>query len=400
MKWGTWSNETSLPAQAGPSAFRCTFTTETGAAASRQPVPRVLGDDIVGGRAAVGLDIGTSSVRAAELSLGKGAPRLDKFGQVAMPMGAVNDGEVIDVDLVAAALKKLWSEVKFGTKRVALGVANQKVVVRQADIPWMEHSELRKSLAYQVADLIPMPLDQAILDFHPIEEFMNDNGARMLRVLLVAASRDMVGSALAAVTKAGLQPVSVDLSTFAIIRSLASPDHLGMESDTEALIEVGARVTNIAVHQGGIPRFVRILLMGGSDLTDAVAERMGVSTDEAELAKQQLGIPGAPAEREAHPAARVIEASVSTFVEEVRGSLDYYLASAGAAPIRRVVLAGGGSRLRNLAARLSAATRLPVEYAKPMAAMRMGKTGLSTDQLAYIEPLVAVPVGLALGVAS
>jgi type IV pilus assembly protein PilM len=360
----------------------------------------VQGDDIVGGRSAVGLDIGTSGVRAAELSLGRGTPRLDRFGQVALPAGAVNDGEVIDVELVAGALKKLWAEAKFSSKRVALGVANQKVVVRQADIPWMEQGELKKALAYQVADLIPMPIEQAILDFHPLEEFVSENGGRMLRVLLVAAARDMISSALAAVEKAGLSPVSIDLSPFAVIRSLADPDHLGLATDAEALVDIGARVTNIAVHQGGIPRFVRILLMGGSDLTDAVAERMGVPIEEAEVAKQQLGIPGAPAERESHPAARVIESAVSSFLEEVRGSLDYYLASPGATPIRRVVLAGGGSRLRNLASRLSTATRLPVDIAQPLTSLRVGKTGLSADQLAYIEPLVAVPVGLALGAAS
>jgi type IV pilus assembly protein PilM len=372
---------------------------ETDALAVRAKL-RVRGEDIVGARSTIGLDIGTSGVRAAELTVGRNGPRLDRFGQVAVPVGAVNDGEVIDVDIVAGALKKLWSEAKFSSKHVALGVANQKVVVRQADIPWMEQAELRKALAFQVADLIPMPIDQAILDFHPLEEFVNDSGARMLRVLLVAASRDMVSSALAAVEKAGLRPTSVDLSPFALIRSLANRDHLGMEVDAEALIDIGARVTNIAVHQGGIPRFVRILLMGGGDLTDAVAERMGVPVDEAELAKQQLGIPGDASERDAHPAGRVIESSVTTFVEEVRGSLDYYLASPGATPIRHVVVGGGGARLRNLAARLSTATRLPVEYAKPMAALRIGKTGLSADQLAYIEPLVAVPVGLALGVAS
>ena len=140
--------------------------------------------------------------------------------------------------------------------------------------------------------------------------------------------------------------------------------------------------------------------MGGHDLTDAVAERMGVPTEQAEIAKQQFGIPGTTEEREAHPAARAIETTVTSFVEEVRGSLDYYLASPGATPIRRVVLAGGGSRLRNLAGRLSTATRLSVDMAQPMASMRVGKTGLSAEQLAYIEPLVAVPVGLALGVAS
>jgi len=354
----------------------------------------------VGGRAAVGLDIGTSGVRAAELSLGRGAPKLERFGQVAVPSGAVIDGEVVDVELVAAALKKLWAEVKFGTKRVALGVANQKVVVRQADMPWMEYDELRKALSYQVADLIPMPVEQAILDFHPLEEFINDAGARMLRVLLVAASRDMISSAMAAVERAGLRPISIDLSSFAVIRSLADPDHLGMASDAEALIDIGARVTNIAVHQGGVPRFVRILLMGGSDLTDAVAERLGVPTEEAEVTKQQLGIPSDAGERDAHPASRVIESSVATFIEEVRGSLDYYLASPGAIPIRRVVLSGGGSRLRNLGSRISTACRLPVDTAEPMGSLRIGKTGLSDDQLTYVQPIVAVPVGLALGVAS
>jgi type IV pilus assembly protein PilM len=140
--------------------------------------------------------------------------------------------------------------------------------------------------------------------------------------------------------------------------------------------------------------------MGGADLTDALAERLGVPVDEAETAKQQLGIPSTPAERDAHPACRVIDTSVSTFVEEVRGSLDYYLASPGATPIRRVVLGGGGARLRNLAGRLATATRLPVDFAQPMSSLKVGKTGLSAEQLSYIEPLVALPVGLALGAAS
>ncbi len=352
------------------------------------------------GRAAVGLDIGTSGVRAAELSLGRAGARLEKFGQVAIPVGAVRDGEVVDVDLVAAALRRLWSDVKFSTKRVALGVANQKVVVRQVDLPWMEHAELRKSLAFQVADLIPMPIEQAVLDFHQIEELVGENGARMIRVLLVAGARDMLGSSLAAVQKAGLTPASIDLSSFALIRALANRDHLGMEPDAEALVDIGARVTNIAVHQGGTPRFVRILLMGGGDLTDSVAERMGVPLEQAEVTKQELGIPGTVGERDGHPASRVLDQSVNAFVEEVRGSLDYYRASPGATPVRRLVLAGGGSRLRNLGARLSAATRLPVDYARPVAGLRIGKTGLSADQLAYIEPLAAVPVGLAYGVAS
>ena len=347
----------------------------------------------------MGLDIGTSGVRAAELSTGKGGATLERFGQVALPAGAVRDGEVVDAATVAQAIRQLWAQAKFSTKKVVVGVANQKVVVRQVDLPWLPVNELRKSLAFQVQDFIPMPVEQAILDFHPLEEFTTDSGARMLRVLLVAASRDMVGSALEAVTLAGLQPSMVDLTSFAVLRSQATVS-AGFSLESEALVDIGSSVTNIVVHQGGVPRFVRILLMGGGDITDAVAERLGVGAEQAESVKQSTGLALVAGHADAHPATRAIESVGGAFVEEVRGSLDYYLAQPGSARIGRVVLSGGGSRLGGLVERLQAATRLPVEVARPMSVMKIGKTGLTAEQLAYVEPMVTVPVGLALGVAS
>jgi type IV pilus assembly protein PilM len=351
-------------------------------------------------RSAIGLDIGTSGVRAAELSFGKGGVTLEKFGQVALPEGAVRDGEVVDSDAVADAIKQLWAHTKFGSKKVVIGVANQKVIVRQVDIPWMPLDELKKSLAFQVQDFVPMPVDQAVLDFHPLEELGAEGGNRLLRGLLVAASRDMVNASLEAVQKAGLSPVMVDLTSFAVIRSLADADHLGLGAQVEALVDVGARVTNIVVHQGGIPRFVRILLMGGQDVTDAVAERMGVPQEQAEALKQQLGSDSASHGMDVQAASRVIEAVAASFVDEVRGSLDYYLASSGSAPISRLVLTGGGARLGGLAQRIQVTTRVPVEVGTPMHSLQVGRTGLSPEQIAFVEPLAAVPVGLALGVAS
>ena len=349
----------------------------------------------------VGLDIGTSGVRAAEITLNKGVATLERFGQVALPAGAVRDGEVVDADAVAEAIKQLWAQAKFSSKSVVVGVANQKVVVRQVDLPWLPTAELKKALAFQVQDYIPMPVEQAILDFHPLEEFTNDSGARMLRVLLVAAAREMVDGALQAVTKAGLKPAMVDLTSFAVLRALVSVDQTGLGSpDAEALVDIGANITNIVVHQGGVPRFVRILLMGGSDITDAVAERLGVPVDQAEAIKQETGLAQDPALAAATPAARAIESVGGGFVEEIRGSLDYFMAQPGAARIGRVVLSGGGSRLSGLGDRLATATRLPVQAARPMSTLKIGKTGLTPEQLAYVEPMVTVPVGLAMGVSS
>jgi type IV pilus assembly protein PilM len=343
----------------------------------------------------VGLDIGTTSVRAAQLSWSKDRMELERFGQVALPLGAVRDGEVVDDRAVSAALRELWSRSKFTTKKVVTGVANQKVVVRQLDLPWMPIPELRKSLDILVADVIPMPIEQAILDVHPLEEIENEEGRRQ-RVLLVAADRGAVNALMLALSGAGLTATSIDLTSFAVLRALGSVDDLGLAQTAEALVDVGASVTNIVVSQGGIPRFVRILLMGGADITETVAERMGITIDEAEAIKQVTSLPLDPAYAGADPTVRVVEAAATNWVDEVRGSLDYYLAQAGATRLSRIVLSGGGSQLGGLAGRLSMATRLPVEPAAPLAAMHIGKTGLSDEQLEYAHPMTAVPVGLAM----
>lgn len=348
-------------------------------------------------RTAIGLDIGTSGVRAAELSFGKSGVTLEKFGQVAVPEGAVRDGEVVDAATVSAAIRQLWSHTGFTHKNVIVGVANQRVVVRTVDLPWMPAAELRASLPLQVQDFLPMPVDAAVLDFHPLEDLTDGNGSRMLRGLLVAAAREMVMANVTAVESAGLKVTMVDLTSFAVLRSMGRAGVV--DSETEALVDIGARVTNIVVHSGGVPRFVRILLMGGQDVTDAVADKLGVPQTQAESLKQDLAAGGLDHEG-VLSAGRAVESTAAAFVDEVRGSLDYFAASNPGGPIQRLVVSGGGSRLRGLTDRLAAATRLPVEMGNPMLGLRLGKTGLSDDQVDFVQPLAAVPVGLALGAAS
>jgi type IV pilus assembly protein PilM len=356
----------------------------------------------VAGRSAIGLDIGTSGVRAAEVSFGRGQRKLERFGQVALPVGAVVDGEVIDTDVVSDAIRTLWSATRFRSKKVHLGVANQRVIVRQVDLPWLPPAELKASLPYQVQDFIPLPVDQVLLDYHPIEEVALEGGARGIRGLLVAAAREMVLRSVEAVQKAGLQPASVDLVPFAILRSTAEFDDLGLASgEAVAVVNVGASVTNLIVHTGGIPRFVRILPMGGADITDAIAERLGVSLDDAEGMKQMTGFSGLAGDTlGAAPEAKVIDATAGAFVDEVRTSLDYYQAQPTAVRIGRVLLSGGGGRLDGLATRLAAALRLPVEDGSVLDSVSLGKVGLTDEQLTYVDPLAVVPVGLAMGAAS
>lgn len=344
-------------------------------------------------RTAIGLDIGTSVVRAAELSFGRGGSTLDRFGQVALPDGAVRDGEVVDEDAVTVALKHLWSATGFTHKRVILGVANQRVIVRQMDLPWMEQAELRRSLAFHVADFLPIAVEQSVLDFFPLEEVTDDQGARLLRGLLVAAQRETVLSNVRCAENAGLRVTSVDLTSFAVLRSMGAQTDIAV--GTEALIDIGARVTNIVVHSASVPRFVRILLMGGQDITDAVSEQLGVPLDQAEGMKQHFATNGTG--EELAMVSRTVTTTAQEFVDEIRGSLDYYASSNPGAEVERIVVSGGGSRLEGLMEQLAGTTQLPVISGDPLRPLRIGKTGLDSDQLEFIKPLAAVPVGLALG---
>jgi type IV pilus assembly protein PilM len=346
----------------------------------------------VAGRTAIGLDIGTSSVRAAQVTVSKGRPVLERFGQVALPAGVVRDGEVVDADAVAQAIKTLWAQAKFTKKDVVLGVSNQKVVVRLIDLPWMAQDDLRASLKFQVADLVPIPVEEAVLDFIPLEEVVSDS-SRLYRGLLVAASQDAVLDAIRAVQKAGLKVATVDLTPFAVLRVAGAHDSFGM-AGPEAVVDIGAKVTNIIVHEAGIPKFVRILLLGGDDITGAIVEKLGISPAEAEALKRN---PAALAEPSAASARKVVDQALIEFVDEVRGSVDYFVAMSGGRPLSRFVLSGGGSLSDGLAQRLATAVRTPVEYGRPFAQVQIGKTGLSPEQLQYVEPLSAVPVGLAMG---
>jgi type IV pilus assembly protein PilM len=274
-------------------------------------------------RTAIGLDIGTSVVRAAELSFGRGGVTLDRFGQVVLPEGAVRDGEVVDEEAVTTALKHLWSATGFTHKRVVLGVANQRVIVRQMDLPWMEQAELRRSLAFHVADFLPIAVEQSVLDFFPLEEVKDEHGARLLRGLLVAAQRDTVLSNVRCAENANLKVTSVDLTSFAVLRSMGAQTDLTV--GTEALIDIGARVTNIVVHSAGLPRFVRIMLMGGQDVTDAVSEQLGVPLEQAEGMKQHFTTHGTG--EELAMVSRTVATTAQDFVDEIRGSLDYYASS-------------------------------------------------------------------------
>ena len=346
----------------------------------------------LGAQPVIGLDIGTSAVRAAVVSRHRSGGNLSMFSQVPLPPGAVVDGEVRDAESVSAAIAQLWKRAKIRSKRVVVGVSNQRVVVRQVDLPFLEEKEFKSSLKFQVADQIPMPVEDAELDYEIIEDFHTDEGEHLMRVLLVAASTDMVDSFLSAVAQAGLEPVGVDLTPFAIARAVSAAVR-GDEGapGAEAVVDVGAGVTNIVVHAGGEPRFVRILLVGGEDVTQSLASELEMAPEEAEALKLDLSGSGSG------KADEVMRRRVQALVNEIQGSLDYYSSLEEALHIHSVIVTGGGSLTPGFMQQLQSVSRVEIRRGRPLETLG-NKSGLSDDQLAQVEPVSAAAVGLAMGV--
>lgn len=346
----------------------------------------------------IGLDIGTTRVRAAEVVVsGRGAsaqPTLVRFGEVALPPGAVRDGEVEDTGTVSAAIRRLWSDAKFGSRDVNIGVGNQRVVVRELDLPWMPLPQLRQSLPFQVQELLPMDTDEALLDYFPTGEVEGPQG-RLVHGMLVAATRDTVRANVMAVEGAGLRPQLVDLSSFALLRAVVRGDLAGR---TVAVVDVGARITQVLVAAQGMPRFVRILPSGGENVTDAVAAALSIAAPDADRVKREVGV-GFAVRPELAPAAEAVGSVVRNLVEAVRNTFVYYQSNNLGAGIEVVVLTGGGAHLPGLGQYLSSASRLPVVLGDPLATIKVAKP-INTESLARQSSLLAMPIGLALGVAS
>ncbi len=343
------------------------------------------------GKVYVGLDISSNSVKVAEVTLTKGEPILSNLGMVVIPEGVVRDGEVEDGIALAEALKELWALTGIKEKTVILGVANQKVIVRPIELPYMEKEELDSAIRFQVQEFIPIPVEDAILDFDIIEEFMTADEERMLTVLLVAAHKEMINSFIEVLRAAGLSPGAIDLKAFAIPRSLIPLAELQAgyeEAEAICLINVGSGITNITILKENVPRFARFLLRGGDDFVRAIANRMNMQWEEAEAVRR-----GKIANQDA---LAVLQQEIINFVGEIRRSIDYYISQTQERAFRKVILSGSGALTVNLPREMNQGLRLPVEIGRPFQNVKLGRLPYTPEELAEMEPSVAVCVGLAL----
>ncbi len=337
----------------------------------------------------VGLDIGTSAVRAAELDVNKSRPVLLTYGQVGLPPGSLVDGEIRDSASVTAAISKLWKNGQFSSTSVIVGIAGLRAITREIDLPFVPDNEVDSAVRFQSEEVIPFPPDQTILSSQILADYTSPEGEKMRRILVAAAHVDLVNGVIGAVEKAGLTVEGVDLISSALVRAIGGQD---ASDQSEAIVSIGAGLTVVVVHQQGRPQFVRTIGSGGNATTAAVSAALDLPIADAEALKRRIGELGA----QMQTAEGAAQPSMNELVGEIRNSIQYFASLPGRLPVSRVLVTGGGSDLHGLVPMLEAQIHLPILTFSPLARLDTSKLDLSVAQALEVGPVLSTPIGLAL----
>jgi type IV pilus assembly protein PilM len=332
----------------------------------------------------VGLDIGHGVLRAAEVSHGgKSQPKLLRYHEVTFPVDATREGEIVETDVLVRAMKQLWSAGKFSSKDVVLGVGNQRVLTRDLAVAKVPLDRIRETLPFQVQDLLPIPVADAVLDFYPVSEGVADSGP-VIHGLLVAAAKNAVLGNVRAVQQAGLNRALLEGRPMA---------------GTVALVHIGAVTSCVVVATDGVPQFVRIIPSGGAEVSNALVSGFGMTLAEAESTKARLGLTREVYGSESYAASETVIRVTEDLVGTIRDTLTFYRNTRPADVIASLVLSGGGARLRGLPAAIEEQTRLQVELGDPTQRFVVSK-GVDVVTLPNLLPGMAVALGLTLRSAS
>src|ERR1700694_2099142 len=337
-------------------------------------------------RQLVGLDIGSSSIKAVELKSTKAGYELVSFGMETLAPDTVVDGAIMDAPQVANAISKIFDAQRIKTKNVGTSVSGHSVIVKRVPLPLMTEDELYDRIPSEASQHIPFDIADVNLSYQLLESMDSQ-----MDVLLVAVKKDKILNHTNVLAQAGKTPTVVDIDAFAL-QNCYEVNYDPDPTQTVALLNVGASVMNINIVRGGAPLFTRDVSVGGNQYTDALQKELDLSYEDAERLKKGEAIAGVAEEHRG----TILRSVTDILTLEIQKTFDFFRATATGESIQKIVVAGGSARVPGLMDVLREEFAIPVEEMYPFRKIVINPARHNEDQIRELAPRLAIAVGLAL----
>ncbi|MDX9785634.1 MAG: type IV pilus assembly protein PilM [Desulfobacterales bacterium] len=345
----------------------------------------------------VGLDIGSQSIKVAEIKSSKNARTLKKFGMTELPPGLIEEGAINDPQAVADAIRQLFKTYNIREKKVALSIGGYSIIIKKINLQKISEEQLLETIHFEAEQYIPFDVNDVNLDFQVLGE--SEHNPDQMNVLLVAAKKELISDYINLVQMAGLEPAIIDVDAFALQNVYESSYVHLMADETDesdvpatALIDIGASKTSLNILKGFTSLFMRDISFGCNLINQKIAFQCDCSIEEAERIKRDDSSGRLSAEN----LAAIISDVSEEWIDEIRRALDFYYSSFPDDRIGRIILSGGGSKMNAIRERLIAETGADVETIKPFGNLNIDDEGFDASYLEQIAPQAAIAMGLAL----
>lgn len=337
----------------------------------------------------VGLDIGSSSVKAVELQNRRGTVELVSLGYENLPSDTIVDGQIMELNNVSNVVSNIFREHQIKTDRVVAGVSGHSVIIKNIVVPQMTEEELEESIDWHAEEHIPFDIADVSLDYE-----ITGRTHDALQVLMAACKRDKIANVKQAIQLAGKQPAIIDVDAFAL-QNCYEVNYQPAPGQVVALLNIGAATMNINILNGTKSVFTRDVSVGGNQYTGLLQKELGLPFEQAEAVKRGLPLPEGTEEREIQP---ILETVSDILALEISKTMDFYRATAeeGESAVQMILISGGGSKLPGLIEYLSQRFEIPVEVLNPFRQIRVDARRFDPDYMREVVPDMAIAVGLAL----
>jgi type IV pilus assembly protein PilM len=336
----------------------------------------------------IGLDIGCSSIKLVELKEDKNGFKLQNLALSPLPSEAIVDGALMDSVTIIDTIRDLFNTSRTKTKDVVTSVSGHSVIVKKISLPLMTEAELEESIQWEAERYIPFDINDVNIDFQIFGS--TSENPEVMDVVLVAAKKDIINDYVSVIMESGLNPVIVDIDSFALENMLAMNYDIEKE-ETIAIANVGASITNMNIIKNNISAFTRDIFKGGNQVTEEIQRQLHVDHEEAEKIKV-----GTKVDLTSQPIIQnVLKAASESLAVEIGNSLDFFQSTTTYEKITRIYLSGGGSKIKDFDIILQQQIGIPVEVVNPFKKIDYSGKNFDMEYLREIGPIMAVGVGLA-----